>query len=275
MDKVVWEHLMAGRLTKFLAVALILMVGFVGARLVSRSLATFALRTFDNHQALIVKRLSYYFLMALTVITALNELGINLQVIIGAAGVASVAIGFAAQTSMSNIISGIFMVIEKPFIVGDLVRIEGTEGEVVSMGLFSTILRTPDNIMVRIPNETLMKSAISNVTRFPIRRVNLEVGVTYAAQLGAVRTLLLDVANSHNSILTEPKPMVQFRGFGDNSMNLVLSAWATRERFLEVSFDLPELVKKALDAADIEIPGPQRTLSIAPDQRLSVAVIKE
>lgn len=258
----IWGVLKSGAATKALMVVLILMIGWLGARILSRSLAKVARRHFAVHQVMLIKRLTYYLVVALTVVTALNEAGINLSVVIGAAGVASVAIGFASQTSMSNLISGIFIIIEKPFIVGDTIRIGGTTGEVISMGLLSTILKTPDNVVVRIPNENLMKSEIGNITRYSVRKFDLQIGLQYSANLSDVKNVLLAAVNSMDSLLKQPEPTVQFVGFTERSMDVVVSCWVTQEKLADAKFETARVIMRALSDAKIEIPLPQRYVAL-------------
>lgn len=244
-------------------VVLIVLTGLLAAGFISRALSRVAQRHFAVHQVMLIKRFTYYLMIALTVITALNEAGINLSVVIGAAGVASVAIGFASQTSMSNLISGVFMIIEKPFMIGDTIKVGATSGEVTSMGLLSTLLRTGDNVMVRIPNENLMKSEIANITRFETRKFDLQISIDYSANLQEVRVMLLNAVRTLDFILKEPAPSIQFDRFSDHSMDLILSCWCRQDRLGDAKFLVAQTIKSTLDAANIAIPYPHRVLSIS------------
>ena len=190
----------------------------------------------------------------------LNAIGFNLGVLIGAAGVLSVAIGFASQTSASNIISGLFLVAERPFSVGDLIKVGETTGEVLSIDLLSVKLRTFDNLFVRIPNETLIKSEVTTLTRFPIRRIDLSIAVALKEDIKAVRKVLEKVAEANPLCLDEPKPKFVFLGFGDSSLNMQFSVWVKRESFIELKNSIHEEIKEAFDAESIEIPFPHRSL---------------
>jgi small-conductance mechanosensitive channel len=257
--------LRSGTAIRMSMVVVIVLVGLLAAGFISRSLSRVAQRHFAVHQAMLIKRFTYYLVIALTIITALNEAGINLSVVIGAAGVASVAIGFASQTSMSNLISGVFMIIEKPFMIGDTIKVGGTSGEVTSMGLLSTLLKTGDNVMVRIPNENLMKSEIANITRFETRKFEVQVGIDYSANLQEARELIIQAVKSLDLILKEPGPSVQFDRFNDNSMDLTLSCWCRQDRLADAKFAVAQTVKATLDSANISIPYPHRVLSISGD----------
>jgi small-conductance mechanosensitive channel len=174
--------------------------------------------------------------------------------------VLSVAVGFASQTSASNIISGLFLIAEQPFKVGDVIQIGGTTGEVLAIDLLSVKLRTFDNLFVRIPNESLIKTEVRTLTRFPIRRVDITVGVAYKEDLSKVRKVLLEVTERNPLSLEEPKPVFIFRGFGDSSLDIQFSVWVQRENYLELKNRIQEEIKTAFDAEGIEIPFPHRSL---------------
>lgn len=235
-------------------------VGFVVAKLVSRAIGRIAEGRLDKQRAILSRRATYYLLLILFLVAALHQLGFNLGVLLGAAGVLSVAIGFASQTSASNFISGLFLIAEQPFVVGDVIQIGGTTGEVLSVDLLSVKLRTFDNLFVRIPNESLIKSEVKTLTRFPIRRVDVQVGVAYKEDLAKVRRVLLEVTERNPLSLEEPKPLFIFQGFGDSSLNIQFSVWVQRESFLELKNRIQEEIKAAFDAEGIEIPFPHRSL---------------
>jgi small-conductance mechanosensitive channel len=251
-----------------------LMLGYVLGKMAGRAIERGLSRTLDRHQVGVAKRAAFYGIFVLSTLTGLNEAGINLSVLVGAAGVASVAIGFASQTTMSNLISGLFMLLERPFMIGDIIKVGTTTGEVSSLGLLSTILRTPENTMVRIPNETLMKSEIINTTRYPHRRVELIIGISYAADIGSVRQLILKTLDEMPLTRKDPAPAVQFKSFGDNAIVLGAEFWVDRERLLEAQNLMADAVKKALEKARVDLPFPQRTLSFLPDQAVRVEIVK-
>lgn len=211
---------------------------------------------------LVLGRLVLYGGVAIIAVSTLNELGFSLAPLLGAAGVLGIAIGFASQTSVSNVISGLFLIAERPFGVDDLIEVGGVTGRVLSIDSISVKLRTFDNKMVRIPNETLVKSQVTNITRFPIRRVDVRVGVAYKEDAGRVRKLLLDVAEKNPLALMEPEPVVVFDGFGDSSINFLFGVWTTQEHWLQVKNGIQEEVKARFDAEGIEIPFPHRTLFV-------------
>jgi small-conductance mechanosensitive channel len=183
-------------------------------------------------------------------------LGFDLQVLIGAAGILTVAIGFASQTSASNLISGLFLMMERPFIVSDVICVETTTGEVVSIDLLSVKLRTFDNLFVRIPNETMIKTEVTTLTKFPIRRVDLELGVAYKEDLKKVKALLMEISEKNPMSLEEPAPLFILQGFGTSSIDIKFSVWTQRENFLAVKNAMLESIKESFDEHNIEIPFP-------------------
>ena len=239
---------------------ILIVVGALVARLISSAVTRMVDKKMDSHRVMLLKRGSYYLVLMLFLVSALRELGFNLSVLLGAAGVFSVAIGFASQTSASNLISGLFLMAERSFSVGDVIRVGETTGEVLAIDLLSVKLRTFDNLFVRIPNETLIKSEVTTVTRFPIRRLDIMVGVAYKEDLKKVRTVLDEVANKNPLCLEEPKPLYIFQGFGESSLDIQYSVWAKREKFLDLKNSIHEEIKNAFDEQGIEIPFPHRTL---------------
>jgi small-conductance mechanosensitive channel len=235
-------------------------VGLVLARVVAGVLSRGLRRHVSAQQAILVKRLSYYTLLALVITATLHQLGFRVGVLLGAAGIFTVAIGFAAQTSVSNLISGAFMIAERPFVAGDLLDVGGKIGEVVSIDLLSVKIRTFDNLMLRVPNETLIKSTFVNLTRFPIRRLDVQVGVAYKEDTEKVRKILFDVADRNPICLDEPPPLFIYKGYGDSALELQFSVWAKRQNFLLLKNSIQEEIKAAFDENGIEIPFPHRTL---------------
>jgi len=234
--------------------------GLLLARLASRGAARLVAGSADTHQEILVRRVVFYGVAGLFVASALSDLGVDLSILLGAAGILTVALGFASQTSASNIISGLFLIGEKPFAVGDVIRVSGTVGEVISIDLMSVKLRTFDNLFVRIPNETMIKTEVTNLMRFPIRRYDLQVGVAYNEDIREVRDILMEVADANPLCLEEPAPLIIFQGYGDSALQHQFSVWAKTENWLELRNTLPVEVKEAFDERGIEIPFPHRTL---------------
>jgi small-conductance mechanosensitive channel len=211
-------------------------------------------------QSVIVRKVIGAVILAVTCIWALHELGMNMGVLLGAAGILTVAVGFASQTSASNVISGFFLMAERPFQIGDLIKVGETTGRVLAIDFLSVKLRTFDNRLVRIPNEAMLKSEFANLTRFPIRRVDLNIGVAYKEDVAEVRRILFAVADQNPLCLDEPRPFFFYRGYGDSALQFLFGVWATRENFFAVQTSLYLEIKEAFDKAGIEIPFPHLSL---------------
>ena len=216
-------------------------------------------RVSSPERATLARRMVTWGVVIMAFATALQELGFDLTVLLGAAGVLTVAVGFASQTSASNVISGLFLIGERPFSVGDSVMIGGTEGEVLSIDLLSTKIRTWDNRYVRVPNETVMKAEITNMSRFAIRRLDLFFSVGHHADLPTVKRLLLGVAAANPNVLDEPVPVVWVVGIGPDGTQLKFSSWGIREGFFELRDKVFSEVVRVLQEEGVDF-GTQRVM---------------
>jgi small-conductance mechanosensitive channel len=181
-------------------------------------------------------------------------MGIDTTAILGAAGIAGIVIGFAAQTSVSSLIAGFFLLSEKPFTVGDTIKVDSITGVVLSVDLLSVKLRTPDNLFVRIPNETISKSSLVTITRFPIRRLDLAFSVAYKEDLERVRDILLELAARNRYCLEAPAPFFGIDSFGDSGINLLFQLWFEKSNFWNLKNSIIIALKKRFEAEGIEIP---------------------
>lgn len=254
------ELLQSDYLGKALRATVLLVIGFFIAKLANRYSLRFIEQIFTKHTSQLVQRGVYYLILMLFVFSALMELGFNLSILLGAASVLTVAVGFASQTSASNFISGIFLMAERSFVIGDIIKVGNTVGEVLSIDLLSVKIRTFDNLFVRLPNESLIKSELTTLTKFPIRRLDMKIGVAYKENITKVKAVLEQVAFDNPLCLEEPKPLYIFQGFEDSSLSLQFSIWAKRENFLDLKNSMYEQIKIAFDKENIEIPFPHMSL---------------
>jgi small-conductance mechanosensitive channel len=190
------------------------------------------------------------------VLIVIRELNYDLTALFGAAGVVGIIIGVASQTSIGNIISGLFLVSEKSFELGDVIRIGDKTGTVYSIDLLSIKIKTYDNLLIRIPNQTVISTELVNVTRFPIRRLEFLIGVAYKEDLRKVKTILENVARNNPLCLEEPEPVIIFKEFGSSSINITLGVWFEKANYLAVKNSVFLEVKEAFDREGIEIPFP-------------------
>ena len=250
------------RLEDILVALVMLTLGFFVARLMSNAfIRTIGFR-FNAHQRLVWRRGIFYFIFMLFLITSLREAGFKLSVFLGAAGILTVAFGFASQTSASNLISGLFLIGEGSFEVGDLIQmtlIRGyvIEGEVISIDLLSIKLRTVDNIFIRVPNEQLIRTPVQNLSRFPIRRIPITLAIAFQEDMSKVRQVLLNLASEYPLVMDEPKPRVTVTAFRESTIELMFAVWTRRENFLTVRDEIQEMIKDDFIRNHIEIPVPK------------------
>ena len=207
---------------------------------------------------------------AVMVLTVFHRLGIDIRAILGAAGIAGVAIGFGAQTSISNIISGLFVITERAFRINDVIEVEGTIGTVQSINLLSVILKTFDSQYVRIPNETIIKANLINYSQFPYRRVKTELGVAYGTDLRKLEQILLSVAKNNAFIIDDPAPSILWTSFSTSSIDLTLMAWTKIEDFVNLRNSLFVEIDERLKQENIEIPFQQLDIHIKGNQTITV-----
>lgn len=254
------DLLKASHLFAFIQATLLFLIGFIIARLVSSAIVKVFQHKMTAHGQLFLKRTVFYGILILVTISALDNLGIDLSILLGAAGIFTVALGFASQTSASNLISGLFLMIERPFSITDVIRVNDITGEVISIDLLSVKLRTFDNLFVRIPNESMIKSAVTTLTKFPIRRADLKISIAYKEDIERVREVLLDIAAKNLICLEEPAPIFILTGFGSSSIDIQFSVWARRENFLSLKNGMYIDIKNSFDELNIEIPFPHVSL---------------
>ena len=247
-------------LLTIIRIILLVAVGFPLLLFVSALAGRSAKKRFTAQTSMLIRKAIFYFGSILIIITVLYQMEFKLTAILGAAGIAGIAIGFASQTSVSNIISGLFLISEKPFAVGDLIQVGDTKGTILSIDLLSVKLRTFDNQYIRIPNETLIKNQVTNITRFPIRRLDINLGVAYKEDIGKVREVLLDIAEKNPYCLDEPEPIVRLVNFGDSALEFLFAVWCVKTDYLDLSAKIMQEIKERFDAEGIEIPFPHRTL---------------
>lgn len=227
---------------------------------ISKWIRHYVTRKLSAQQGMIASKLVLYSGVVIVVFSIFSELGFKMDHLFGAAGIVGIAIGFASQTSVSNIISGLFLIAEKPFQVDDIITVQGITGVVLSIDVLSVKLRTFDNKYVRIPNETIIKNDVTNVTHFPIRRVDLKIGIAYKEDIPRVREILLDVAYKNPVCLADPEPLVIFSGFGDSSQDMMFLIWTQKSDWLKLKNSIAEEVKRRFDEEGIEIPFPHLSL---------------
>lgn len=246
---ITWEYFF-----KVIGLVIIVCILFLVYKLAARAVKRVPREKLSEHKSSLIVRgfkYLYYFIAAMAV---LGFFGVKLSGIWGAAGVAGVGLAFAAQTSLSNIISGIFIVAEKTMKIGDLITVGNDTGFVDVIGLLSVQIKTLDNQLIRIPNSTIINSNMVNTTYFPKRRMCIGVSVSYDTDMEYAMKTLKKVPGLCETVLKDPEPLVWFEKFDESGINLTLAVWFKNADFLKTKNDVYVAIKKEFDKAGISIP---------------------
>jgi small-conductance mechanosensitive channel len=233
-------------------------LGYVLVGLVLRNLIAHGMRKYVDthtspHKAILFRRAMSYTVLFLFVMIALSELGFHSGLLLAIAGVLSVALGFASQTSTSNFISGLFLLGEKSFKVGDIVAINSTRGEVISIDWLAIKIRTFDNLYVRVPNDDFIKGHVINFSKHGIRRIDISLWLHLETDVPALEKLLEQIAEDEPSILREPIPELFRLSIGVLGVQVQFSCWAERDDFFTTRSKLIDLMLPALHNAGVVI----------------------
>ena len=201
-------------------------------------------------------------LMIVVFIAAINQLGIETTSIIAVLGAAGLAIGLALQGSLSNFAAGILIVIYRPYKVGDYIQADSHLGTVLDIQIFSTVLKTPDNKLVIVPNGSIMNGSIVNFSHQAERRVDIIASCSYDDDIDKVKSVLADILSNDERILSEPKPRIALSELADSSVNFIVRPWVKNADYLDVYYSLLEEIKKRFDQEGISIPYPQSDVHI-------------
>lgn len=254
-------------------IALALLIFFVGQwigkRLVNVAKLMMARSRLDNTAANFLGNLLYGVMLVAVILASLNKLGVNTNSFVAILGAAGVAIGVSLKDQLSNLAAGVLIVIFRPFGRGDVVEIGGQMGTVLDITLVNTRIRSAYNHEIIIPNGDIMTRSSTNFSSLPTRRVDIEVGIGYDADIRKARAVMLNLAKQHQLVLSEPEPTVVVMALADSSVNLSMRVWTQNEHWLTVQSDLLEQVKYAFDDEGINIPFPNRTVQIEGLDKLS------
>lgn len=207
-------------------------------------------------------RIAYSLLLVVVVMAALDMVGVKTTSLVAIIGAAGLAIGLAMQGSLANFAAGILIIVFRPFKIGDFIDAGGVKGIVEEISLFTTNLRTPDNLGVIVPNAAITGGSITNFAAKETRRVDLTFGISYDDDIATAKRVIWEVLKADERILKDPAPIVGVMELADSSVNIVVWPWVARADFLNVKFDLNERIKAALEAAGCTIPFPQRDVHL-------------
>ena len=192
----------------------------------------------------------------------LSALEINIGPVLAIIGAAGFVIAFALQNSLSNFASGILMLVYRPFDTGDFINVAGTVGKVEAMNLLSTQLRSPDNQLVIVPNNSVWGDVITNITGITQRRVDMVFGIGYNDDIDKAQKILEEIVNGHELVLKEPEAIVKLHELADSSVNFICRPWVSPGDYWNVYWDITREVKRRFDAENVSIPFPQRDVHI-------------
>ncbi|MDV5171471.1 small-conductance mechanosensitive channel MscS [Photobacterium rosenbergii] len=241
-----------------LSALVILFIGNIITKSIANGVAKM-LRRKDMDEAVVefLHSLVRYLLFVIVLIAALGRIGVQTASVVAVIGAAGLAVGLALQGSLSNFAAGVLIVAFRPFKSGDFVEIGGVSGSVESIQVFSTILKTPDNKMVVVPNASVIGGPITNYSRHKTRRIDLVIGVSYDADLKHTKAVLNRVIEADDRILKDPAPTVGVLALADSSVNFAVRPWVNTVDYWAVYFDLMQAIKEELDNENITIPFPQ------------------
>ena len=205
-----------------------------------------------------VASLVYYLTMAVVIIAVLSLFGIETTSLIAVLGAAGLAVGLALQGTLSNFAAGVMLLIFRPFKVGDVVEVGGTSGSVVAVKIFSTDMKTPDNIMITVPNAQVWGGTIKNYNGFDTRRIDLVMGISYDDDIQVAMDTISRIVNADERVLADPAPQIAVANLGDSSVDLVVRPWCSGADYWNIRFDLTRQLKEGLEAAGCSIPYPQQ-----------------
>ena len=217
------------------------------------------LQRVDKTLAPILASIIRYAGFILTLVVALGQFGVQTTSIIAVLGAAGLAIGLALQGTLSNVASGIMLLLLRPFSVGDWIETNSISGTVREIGLFATQIDTFDNIYITVPNSSIWSATIINNSRHQIRRMDLDIGIGYNSDLNEVEKALITLTEDKR-ILSDPEPQFLVVDYADSAILVRLRLYAQYEDFFELNWDLKRRLKPLLDAHNIEIPFPQRVV---------------
>lgn len=204
--------------------------------------------------------LTYFLILTFAILAALSKFGVETTSFIAVLGAAGLAVGLALQGSLSNFASGVLILILRPFKIGDFIEGAGVIGTVKEIELFTTVLSTPDNIKIMVPNAKLFGDVIKNYSGYDLRRIDLEVGIGYSSPIGRAMEIINAVIKRDSRILSDPEPQIAVSTLSDSSVNIVFRPWVRKEDYWDVRFDLTRNIKESFDKDGIEIPFPQQVV---------------
>ena len=249
---------------KIIGAVLILLFGWLLSSWAGRKVRALILRPegLDDTLAGFGGGVVRFLILAIAIIAVLNNFGIQTASVIAILGSAGIAIGLALQGTLANVASGIMLLVLRPFKHGDSVDIGDAGGSVEEIGLFGTHIKTFGGVYVMIPNSKVWGAKITNYSRHPTRRVELEIGIGYDDDIDRAMRVIHEVLAAEKRVLGEPEPQVAVGALADSSVTLLVRPWTKREDHWGTKLALLKAIKERLDTEGISIPYPQRDIHV-------------
>ena len=250
--------------TNIVLALIILIIGFWLAGRAYRSVAGIAAKHehLDDTLFRFFGSLARYAILAFVGIAVLNRFGVQTASIIALLGAAGLAVGLALQGTLTNLAAGVMLLIFRPYKVDDFVEVAGKFGQVKEIDMFTTILQTFDNQQIMIPNGKIWGDQIVNHSHHAIRGVDMTFGIAYGESIDDARKVIEKVLADHPHVVSEPAPFVEVETLNDSSVDFLVRPFCEGQHYFDVRYSIPELIKKALDEANIEIPFPHRKVIV-------------
>lgn len=254
----------AARWLPSIAAALaVFVIGRLASRVIGRMIDRAAKKArMDETVVRFIGSLSSIIMLVVVAIAALGCLGVDTTSLSAVLVASGFAIGMALQGSLGNVASGVLLVFFRPFRVGDMIEVAGSLGKVVEIQIFNTILVSPDNVRIILPNSTITGGTIRNLSAEPIRRIDLVIGCSYNDSLRDVRALLEEIIATEPRILRDPAPVIAVSEMAESSVNFVVRPWVAGADFHAVRFSLTERIKLGFDERGLTIPFPSRDVFV-------------
>jgi len=260
LDYIVYGDVTIGDL---LLVIVIFFIAVIIARITTMNIRKMLSDKLSRDQLELLNKIIYYSIILVALIAVLPIIGLNLTGLLVAGGFAGLVLGFASQNIVANLVSGIFLLSERPIKIGDQISIGDVSGFVEDISIMSTIVRTYDGLYVRIPNEKVFTSNIINYVANAARRFEYTIGIRYSDDAEKAIEIIRNVIEEHPFALKHPQPVVFVENLGESSVDIVVKVWAPSTEWYSVKMDLLWKIKKALEENGIEIPFPQRVIWFA------------
>ncbi|MFT6746740.1 MAG: small conductance mechanosensitive channel [Glaciecola sp.] len=248
---------------KIVGAVLVLIVGLWVIKMIAKGIgAIMDTKNVDPSLTSFVKSFLNMALKAMLFISVLTTMGVEMTSFVALIGAAGLAIGMALSGTLQNFAGGVMILLFKPFKVGDVIEAQGYKGSVYEIKIFNTILKTPDNQIIILPNGGLSTSAMINITQETTRRVEWTYGIAYGESFDTAKETLLGLIKADERILTDPEPAVVLSALGDSAINITVRVWVAKENYGGVLFDMNEKVYVELPKAGLSFPYPQMDVHV-------------